>query len=60
MDSHFITISPKGKHEHTLIWVHGLNMNPEKDAHIFEDKIFETFKIILPKAPIRYVTTMKK
>ena len=43
-------------HKHTLIWLHGLDEAPEKYLHMFDNPMFDNFKIIAPEAPIRFVT----
>ena len=35
-------------------------MNPNNDKVIFENNVFQNFKIVLPRAPVRYVTMLKK
>ena len=58
------TLHPK-THKHTIIWIHGLNQPNEQHLldvyHSLNENSFnQTIKIVCPKAPNRYVTTMNK
>lgn len=55
-----LKICPKTEHQHTLLWIHGLTQVPEDHQHLFNAPFFQNFKIVIPKAPIRYSTDKGK
>lgn len=67
MESHNIerqgnlTIVHPKNHKHTLIWIHGLNQHQEMHLPNVLNALGEhadTFKILCPRAPDRYVTAL--
>jgi hypothetical protein len=58
-----LTVRNPEKHQHTIIWIHGLNQHHEKHlpAILRVTKIAgSSLKIVIPRAPDRYVTVMEK
>lgn len=56
-----LTVLHPKTHKHTLIWIHGLNQFHEKHMDVviqaLKDHIADT-KLIIPRAPTRFVTVM--